>query len=237
MVFLDETITKLDNLDLNTDSVSKLKTLMLHRLTKQQINEIPVYLIQPGAVVYSLEDKAIVVFNGVNWDNLTPSVVSMPVGSVMMYAHDNIDSEHWKVCDGSELAKADYPQLWTAIGAIWNTANVVNPDLFCLPDLRGMFVRGVNAGRTGNYADPDFERRFNLANAESQTVGSYQAHDLLSHAHTVHMKEEKFDQTEEQKGIAVEGTDGEIIFNTDAKGGAETRPNNVYMHYIIKVKP
>lgn len=210
---------------------------MLHRLTKRQINEIPVYLIQPGAIVYSLEDQAIVVFNGENWDSLTPSVVSMPVGSVMMYAHADIESAHWKVCDGSELAKAEYPELFAAIGVIWNRGEDVNNDLFRLPDLQGMFVRGVNGNRADDYKDPNVDTRVNTAGVASLTVGSFQKHEIKEHNHTVDMKKELFDQTEEQEGLAIDGTDGGVMFDTKGTGGAETRPNNVYMHYIIKVKP
>jgi microcystin-dependent protein len=55
------------------------------------------------------------------------------------------------LCDGSEVAKEDYPALYEAIGDSWGTPS--SGDNFVLPDARGAFLfaegNGHSAGETG----------------------------------------------------------------------------------------
>jgi len=63
----------------------------------------------------------------------------------------------WMLCDGRELAIRDYPALHDAIRVTWGGDEKAGK--FRLPDLRGYFLRGVDA--FGDHAmDPDAEERF-----------------------------------------------------------------------------
>ena len=72
----------------------------------------------------------------------------------------------WLICNGSEVSRSDYPNLYNAIGVAWGIGNGVTT--FNLPDLRGMFLRGV-AG-TDTVGDPDANAR--LANAHGGNSGN-----------------------------------------------------------------
>ena len=72
----------------------------------------------------------------------------------------------WLVCDGSTVASATYPALYTAIGhALWGG----DADNFGLPDLRGKFIRGWANGSSN---DPNRADR----TAGADEVGSQQPH-------------------------------------------------------------
>ena len=47
----------------------------------------------------------------------------------------------WAFCDGREVVRADYPQLFAAIGTVWGTGDGLTT--FNLPDLRGATIRGA----------------------------------------------------------------------------------------------
>lgn len=72
------------------------------------------------------------------------------VGMIFMFsgATENIPS-NFMLCDGRELSKTEYPQLFNAIGTIYGES--VDKLKFKIPDLRGCFTRcvGGNAGALG----------------------------------------------------------------------------------------
>ena len=70
--------------------------------------------------------------------------IASPIGTIAAFAGqlDRIP-RGWMSCDGSPLDKNKEPQLYNAIGTAWGGNG--NP-MFRLPDLRGRFLRGVDAG-------------------------------------------------------------------------------------------
>ena len=101
------------------------------------------------------------------------NAAAVPVGCIMPFAGpvSNIPAG-WMLCDGSEVSRSTYANLYNTIGVAWGTGN--GSTTFNLPDLRGMFLRGL-AG-TDTVGDPDANTR--LANAHGgnsgNNVGSYQ---------------------------------------------------------------
>lgn len=101
------------------------------------------------------------------------NAAAVPVGCIMPFAGpvSNIPAG-WMLCDGSEVSRSTYANLYNTIGVAWGTGN--GSTTFNLPDLRGMFLRGL-AG-TDTVGDPDASTR--LANAHGgnsgNNVGSYQ---------------------------------------------------------------
>ena len=96
-----------------------------------------------------------------------------PAGIIIPFAGpaENIP-EGWLLCDGSAISRSEYANLYKAIGVCWGTGD--GATTFNLPDLRGMFLRGVS-GDSGNDADAD--SRVVLTDNGGNTgnnVGSYQ---------------------------------------------------------------
>jgi microcystin-dependent protein len=152
-----------------------------------------------------------------------------PVGTVLTYTGDTAP-EGWLMCHGAAISRADYSALYAVIGNRFGYGDQATT--FNIPDFRGMFLRGRDAGAG---VDPDRETRsaMKTGGAIGDQVGSFQYYQLHSHTHG---------------GIPVYSGvySGYIIYNpatatvgtfmdaTHATGGSETRPTNIYVNYIIK---
>jgi microcystin-dependent protein len=69
--------------------------------------------------------------------------------------------EGWLLCDGQEINKADYNELWIAIQHNFKDASLVSDNgvaKFTLPDFRGRFALGLD-----NMGGPSANRVTNLA--------------------------------------------------------------------------
>jgi microcystin-dependent protein len=73
----------------------------------------------------------------------------------------------WLYCNGGNLSKTTWPELFAAIGYAWGGSG----DSFNLPDMRGRFPRGLDdaAGRDSS---------------TSRAVGSYQEDSVIQHQHS-----------------------------------------------------
>ena len=175
---------------------------------------------------------------------LFPAGVIVPFGGEV----ENIPSG-WMPCDGSEVSRTEYTNLYNAIGVCWGTGN--GSTTFNLPDLRGMFLRGVS-GDSGN--DEDAENRIVLNDNGGNTgnhVGSYQSDAIRNITGTmspvrgaqanpsVHTTSGAFEATDSNTtGGKNTETRAASIVTFDASRvvpvGSDNRPKNVYVNYIIK---
>lgn len=171
-----------------------------------------------------------------------------PAGMIIPFAGpaENIPNG-WLLCDGAEVSRSDYSNLYKAISVCWGTGD--GATTFNLPDLRGMFLRGVS-GESGN--DPDADSRVLLTDNGGNTgnnVGSYQGDairnifgDFTSGSMTS-LGNSGFVKTVELLGPGG-GQDGggwasqTLKYTFDASSivpvGGDDRPKNVYVTYIIK---
>ena len=92
----------------------------------------------------------------------------LPIGCILIYPSESIP-KGFLPCDGSELSKKAYPELYSLIKGTWGETK----DSFFLPDLQGRFIRGWD--RDG---DVDPERK----------LGSTQQDSLQGHGHEVSIK-------------------------------------------------
>jgi len=139
------------------------------------------------------------------------NIALLPIGTVMatMVQMDTLN-EIWVLADG-RVATTEYFQ---ATG----NSNV--------PDLRGMFLRGLNVGRADGKEDPDPDFEGNI-----RIAGSYQADTLKSHSHTEDLS------TGDNVDIFNGGPfGGNHIVQTGKTGGAETRPRNMAVYWYVKVR-
>lgn len=87
----------------------------------------------------------------------------LPVGCILIFSSEKAPKD-FLPCDGRELSKIRYFQLYTLIKDTWGETE----DTFFLPDLRGQFIRGWDKD-----GDEDPERKF----------GSYQDDAFQGHGH------------------------------------------------------
>ena len=182
----------------------------------------------------------------------------VPVGSIIPFAGPKTKiPDGWLACDGTSYdgSNALYSQLYAVIGSGWGSTGGTQ---FNVPDLRGLFLRGVD--ETANVDNDKATRTANNTGGNiGNLVGSEQIDIFGSHIHT-----NSCSTTGAHTHVAfthgIEGDDdgsggsaNEYTYvdnNTtettssngdhthtvtiNAAGGTETRPENAYVYYIIK---
>ena len=175
------------------------------------------------------------------------NAILFPPGMVSPFAGDSIPAG-WLLCDGSAISRTEYADLYSAIGVCWGIGD--GSTTFNLPDMRGMFLRGV-AGESGN--DPDAASRIVLNDNGGNTgnnVGSYQGDAIRNITGTFCTQQRFGAQTPPPTGAFSESQyvadtykyqkyyDGVPQYTFDASlvvpVGNDNRPKNVYVNYIIK---
>lgn len=165
-----------------------------------------------------------------------------PAGIISAFAGSSAPTG-WLACNGAAISRTTYATLFAAIGTTWGPGDGVNT--FNLPDLRGAFLRGSGTSSL----DPSSPR----------AVGSFQAEAYASHTHSNSLSDPGHAHTvfgDTQGGFAT-GSAGSIeriatfanvnrtgststvgtgiSISNAASGGAETRPDNYAILYIIKI--
>lgn len=178
------------------------------------------------------------------YSEVAHNAILFPPGMVSPFAGDSIP-EGWLLCDGSAISRTEYANLYNVIGVCWGVGD--GSTTFNLPDLRGVFLRGVS-GASGN--DPDAESRVVLNDNGGNTgnnVGSYQGDAIRNITGRI-----------DGSAIAWPDITGEGAFRTMTSGGGhpssdppqgrtfdfdasrvvpvgnDNRPKNAYVNYIIK---
>lgn len=131
----------------------------------------------------------------------------------------------WLLCNGQEVLKTDYPDLYATIGDTYGIPSPSSSLYFRVPDLRGLFVRGLNTSGTGI--------------DQFRALGSTQSDMFKSHTHTATGNYYLYDivgrgnlSIASQDAVANEpwNRSQNAISST---GGIETRPANIALNYII----
>ena len=135
-------------------------------------------------------------------------VVTRLVGEIKMWAGDGIP-HGWMLCDGSEVSKTDYPELYASIRDLWGVPS--SSSKFKLPNLTGRVPVGYNA------ADTDTTETFGQVGATGGARGAwYHTHTISSSGAHHHASEGR-----------VEGSgSGANIFES-FNGASKTRAVNV----------
>lgn len=158
----------------------------------------------------------------------------VPIGTIVPYAGSKLTGYAgggWYFCDGSALSRTEYPELYAAIGTMWGVGD--GSTTFNVPDMRGMFMRGWS--NDGN-DDPDKDKRVarKPGGSTGNAVGSYQADEIVAHKHAgVETWNSNYSYewgTDVESGVANKNG------ISSSTGGSETRPKNVNVMYIIKLK-
>jgi microcystin-dependent protein len=171
-----------------------------------------------------------------------------PVGSIMPFAGaaDKLP-QGWLFCDGSVKSRTEYAALYAVIGTAWGYGD--NSTTFNIPDLRGLFLRGVDGSR-GQDPGRDSRTAMNIGGNTNNNVGSYQDNMYSSHNHTGILTGGTIPAppSEVSRGMSnqIEGSGSDRVsyswkqepyergVSINANGGNETRPKNANVFYIIK---
>jgi len=68
-------------------------------------------------------------------------IAVVPVGTIVSYAGIS-PPNGYLFCDGAEVLRANYPELYDIIGGLYNVGTLLGVGTFKLPDLRGRFALG-----------------------------------------------------------------------------------------------
>jgi len=157
----------------------------------------------------------------------------IPVGMIMTYISTNAPSGYL-YCNGQAVSTTTYSTLYAIIGFTYGNPGSGNMNL---PDMRGMFLRGLDNGKG---RDPDGSFR---------VVGSTQSDSFQGHYHGIidtNIGSGTFlgQANIAQPGTGVGGVNGGNTLRafdamTDGVHGtprtaSETRPSNIAVSYIIK---
>jgi len=118
-------------------------------------------------------------------------------------------------CNGATVSRTTYSNLFAKIGTIYGGGD--GSTTFNLPDLRGVFVRGLDESRGLD---------------SGRTLGSYQDDELKAHAHG--MIKSNLNNGNDTTTSGLGQTASGAIAYTQISGGAETRPKNIALMAIIK---
>ncbi len=186
------------------------------------------------------------------------------IGAVVAFAgpEKNIPSGYM-LCDGRALSSKDFAMLYQRIGQYWGDGKtgmgVGDTTDFNIPDLRGMFLRGVTYDREDEYKDPDSTQRKAGSEEWKNEVGSSQVYATAlprttnrpfktkdgegRHKHKIRDGKGDGDgdyldsvpnRNTQERYITVD--DGMHQHTITGGGDSETRPNNAYVNFIIRVK-
>jgi hypothetical protein len=217
---LNITLKKIDSLKTNVDSLQNVVTVLKSSIAtlssySSEVDSLKKTLATTNIKVDSLKTSLATLNNNIK-DSL--KIHNIPIGTIIgtMTAMDT-SSGTWVIADG----RTSTTEYFVATGK----ANI--------PDLRGQFLRGLNADRSDGEEDPDGSGRI---------VGSYQADTIKSHNH----KNGDYKYLLECTGkYTVSASDDDNTGNEPnlaAKaeiqpfGGLETRPRNTAVYWYIKIK-
>ena len=166
-------------------------------------------------------------------DNLsTLRQITPPVGSIVP---SMLNENQFKAQVGDPSTFSSSSSKWTLADgrAIPGSAYSTVTSQPNAPDLRGMFLRGLNVGRSDGKQDPE---------GGSRSIGHYQADMVITHNH----KNGSYDRLMKADGYSTMGGGVDNTFNglevnlynsaiIQPYGGTETRPKNIAVNYYIRI--
>jgi microcystin-dependent protein len=175
---------------------------------------------------------------GSNIEFAPQSLSPVPTGMILPYAPPvsyAIPSGYLE-CDGSVVAQATYFNLYTAIGATYDTGGE-GAGNFRLPNLQGIFIRGSGSQTIGG-------------NTYSGTIGAYQTDQNKAHRHFIVNNDSIINvpvtsttfasrvgstTAASSQNYQINGSATDCVSGlTSENGGNDARPANLSMRYIIK---
>lgn len=186
----------------------------------------------------------------------------VPVGTIIMWSGASVPNDKWRMCTGGSVSAASYPAYNSVVGTRFG-GNAANPGI---PDMRGLFVRGAGRGAALSAAADNGNDQFGKprlgVGCTGGGLGQVQKQQLSYHKHAGGFGENDdsgaFGNTRRsnfpgaRKGLdwdnrsyftnegyeidAVSQRNARYTMNRPELIGTETRPWNISLNYLIKVK-
>ena len=164
--------------------------------------------------------------------NQLSNLQAIPSGAVFYVAMQDVPSG-FLFCNGAAVSRTTYPSLFAALGYTYGGSG----DTFRLPDLRGEFIRGWDAGRG---VDP------------GRGFATFEGDSFRSHKHGITLGHEQGGSHDQNGFPQVDWTGPMVHHSADqpdaswcypngagnpmsSTGGTETRPRNIALLPIIKI--
>ncbi len=167
---------------------------------------------------------------------------SSPAGEVITFAGSTAPTG-FLLCDGSAVSRITYSNLFAVIGTTYGVGN--GATTFNLPDLRGEFIRGFDAGRgvdvgrvNGSFQSTALPNVIgqtlggfvngadNLANNITGPIGNQNNGTFATNSGT-----QASNALDSQHRIVLDLSKGSSVYQN---GVNESRPRNIAMNYCIK---
>lgn len=178
---------------------------------------------------------AVINVGGVERARIPQTVGLLPTGMITAFS-GSTDVAEWLICDGREIDRTVYARLFNTIGTTYGEGNTTTT--FNIPDFRGRFLRGADdagtlEGASGRDPDTGARTSMNSGGVSGNAVGSVQSGQIQSHSHGISSAGASQPVFTGTLGAIFTGPNGTA--GTHGAGGAETRPINAYVNYIIKL--
>lgn len=151
-----------------------------------------------------------------------------PNGAILPFAADDVPVG-WLECNGAAISRTTYDDLFAVVGEVFGAGD--GSTTFNLPDLRGEFIRGwaddrsVDTGRVFGSSQGDiFQGHYHERNGKTEGV----IDNYASGSNAFAGGGAAYLLTDKVTAPITDGTNG------TPRTGAETRPRNVALMYIIK---
>ena len=183
------------------------------------------------------------------------TVQGVPSGAVFCIAVATVPSDYLE-CNGAAVSRTTYAALFAVIGTAYGAGN--GSSTFNLPDLRGEFIRGfdngkgTDSGRSIATSQGEATKAHNHSASGSSTSTGAHNHPFLASNRAgdedpwtgTGGEAKAFIGDQDGARFTVAADSGKIFDNSDHNhtitvsvsnsSGAETRPRNIAMMYVIK---
>lgn len=178
-----------------------------------------------------------------------------PIGCVVAWPTAAAVPAGWMICDGAVLDAKEYSEIATLLD---KTYGAEGPGKVKLPDFRGVFLRGLDArAQQDGGKDPDVLKRdggptvgsrqgyatarpigapFKTGNADKDHDHSLTGNNARTEGGPNHFGSGDGRGMAPAASITIGKSGKDHTHTVDAGGDAETRPLNVAVHWIIRVK-
>nr|WP_294943280.1 phage tail protein [uncultured Mucilaginibacter sp.] len=168
-----------------------------------------------------------------NTASVTATINLLPIGTIIPYGGPQssvtaLENQGWLPCTGTLVSRAKFKDLYDLITN--SCGDSPNLETFYLPDLRGQFLRGVSQA---DEIDANTRTAQNPGGNSGPLVLSRQPDEIKAHKHSVHMMTTREDIHFPRSNDHYSAPTNWENKDSDNFGGKETRPRNVYVHYII----
>jgi microcystin-dependent protein len=212
----------------------KFQTMGLRFIVPSVNGKANVFDPEVGEIIY---DSSVAKFYGLdqssNWVDLSAAATAVNPPGVILPFGGTIPPNGFLMADGAAVSRATYSDLFTAIGTNFGPGD--GSTTFNLPDMRGVFMRGVDGTAT---RDPNRTVRGSLNGGNTgNDVGSYQDDALQNHLHHYYGAVGSGVNLAPNAATGILGPRTLTASTSDQMTGrtsTETRPKNVYVNYIVK---